>query len=102
MLEEIGCLDIVSPLTYRSVNQDVMLTDEEIQYSLDYFFRKATEEVKALVDQKVYENISFERNGILYYTGRVLSENITFRCTLTDVMRLVCCSSREKTFTYCL
>ena len=86
VLEDISCLKVVNPFSYKSGNVCVVLTDEEIQYAMDYFFKKATQEVKHFVNRKVYENISVERNGILFYTGRVLSENITFRCTLTDVM----------------
>ena len=83
---EIGCLHAVRPITYQTSSVAVVLTDDEIQYSMDYFYRKATLEVKTYVDRKMYENISFERDGILYYSGRVLSENITFRCTMTDAM----------------
>jgi hypothetical protein len=64
----------------------VVLTDEEVQYGMDYICRRATIEVKKFVDQKVYKNMSFERNGILYYSRRVLLENITFRCAVTDAM----------------
>ena len=64
----------------------VTLTDAEVQYSMDYFFRKATEEVKEFVDAKVYQNISVEQNNILYYSARVSPSDVKFKCTMTDAM----------------
>ena len=63
-----------------------VLTDNEIQLSLDYFFKKASDEVKSFVHPKHYENISFEKDGILYFTGRVPLDNISFKCTMTEAM----------------
>ena len=74
-LEKIGCL-----------SDTVLLSDSEVQYSLDYFFQKSTEEVKHFLHPKMYEKDVFERNNILYYSGRVLSENISFKSTMTDTM----------------
>ena len=64
----------------------LMLSDVEVQCSLDYLFQKASAEVKSFVHPKYYENSSFEKNNILYYTGRVLQENISFECSVTDAM----------------
>ena len=64
----------------------VTLTDSEIQYSFDYFFQKATKEVKMFVDPKVYKNISVEQNDILYYTARVSPSEVRFKCNMTDAM----------------
>jgi hypothetical protein len=64
----------------------VVLTDAEVQHSLDYFFQKGSEEVKSFVHPNKYRNISAERNGILYFTGRVPLEDLTFKCKMTDAM----------------
>ena len=64
----------------------VMLSHTEVQYSLDYFFKKASDEVKSFVHPKYYENISFEKDNILYFTGRVLLDDITFKCKMTNAM----------------
>ena len=64
----------------------VMLTDAEVQHSLNYFFQKGSEEVKSFVHPKHYQNISMEREGILYFTGRVPLEDLTFKCRMTDAM----------------
>ena len=65
----------------------VELTEDDIRYSLDYFYRKATEEVKQFVDKKRYEKISKEIDGILYYTGRILpSQSFSGKLTLSDVI----------------
>ena len=51
----------------------VILTNDDLNQSLIYFYRKASEEVKQFLDEKVYQKIPKEMNGILYYTGRILS-----------------------------
>ena len=63
-----------------------VLSDTELQYGLNYFFIKTTEEVKNFSHPKQYEKNSFEKNAILYHAGRVDLKNITFGCTLTDAM----------------
>ena len=73
-------------VTCSSTGVVVVLTDSEVQYSLDYFFKKATDEVKKFVDPKVYRNISVEQNNILYYTARVSPSDVKFKCTMTDAM----------------
>ena len=40
-----------------------VLSDADIQYSQNYFFRKGTEEIKIFVQPNNYENISVERDG---------------------------------------
>jgi hypothetical protein len=89
-LENIGCLldeTKTMQLEKESHTSDiVLLSDSEVQYSLDYFFQKATEEVKSYLHPKIYEKHVFERNNILYYSGRVLSENISFKTAMTDTM----------------
>ena len=64
----------------------VTLTDTEVQYSFDYFFQKATGEVKKFLDPKAYKNVSVEQNNILYYTARVSPSDVKFKCTMTDAM----------------
>ena len=65
----------------RTVN----LTQEELTGAEDYFFRKATEEVKQFVKPAEFRRFSEERGGILYFTGRLLNsggvralENVMF------------------------
>ena len=75
---EQSSLNIVSPL----------IKDEELQVAMDYFFRKATLEIKMFQKAKAYEKISVEKNGILYYSGRILpTQSITnTSMQMTDVM----------------
>ena len=56
----------------------VVLSDSDVQCSLDYLFKKSTEELKSFVHPKHYENISVENNGVLYYVGRVFNSDISF------------------------
>jgi hypothetical protein len=51
----------------------VCLSDEMISFALQYFYRKATAEIIEFVDKKRYEKISVPKDGILYYSGRILS-----------------------------
>ena len=52
----------------------IVLSDSEIRSAEQYFFRKATLEVKKFNQVSRYEKISKEKDTILYYTGRILPE----------------------------
>ena len=65
----------------------VSISDADVNRALDYYFRKSTLEVKNFVRKSLYEKISVEKNGILYYKGRILpSQKIGGRKRLSDVM----------------
>ena len=65
----------------------VCISDEDLTLALNYFYRKCTLEVKHFVDKKSYEKISIEKNGILYYSGRILpSQEFGGTLKLSDVM----------------
>ena len=51
----------------------VSLAPDEVAVAEDYFFCKATGEVKQFVKLADYERYSEERNGVLYFTGCQLS-----------------------------
>ena len=78
-----------SPKSYSKDETVVIkVTDDEFQRALNYFFRKATSEVKHFNSSEKYEKISSEKDGILYYTGRILQcQEINVITTMTDVMR---------------
>ena len=63
-----------------------VLQDDELQYGLDYFFQKATEEVKKFASPKQYEKNSFEKNFVLYHSSRVDLGNLSFVGKMTDAM----------------
>ena len=64
----------------------VMLTEKYLLLALDYFFKKGTLEVKKFLPNKVYKNLSEEKNGVLYYTGRILpSQAVDNTLQLADV-----------------
>ena len=50
----------------------VCLSQEDINDAMNYFYRKATEEIKHFYDKQKYQNISEEVDGILFYSGRIL------------------------------
>ena len=67
---------------------NVMISETEFQIALNYYFKKATLEVKQFNPLDKYEKISNEKNGILYYNGRILpNQQITAITTISDTMR---------------
>lgn len=50
----------------------LVLTDEEITESENYFYRKATLEVKQFSKLKDYKGVTFMKDNILYYSGRII------------------------------
>ena len=71
-----------------NISGGVVLSDEEIAAGRNYFFKKATAEVKEFAKESDYQKISTEKEGILYYTGRILPEqNIESVVKMTDIMK---------------
>ncbi|XP_066912130.1 uncharacterized protein [Clytia hemisphaerica] len=63
------------------------LTDLEIKQAETYFFKKATAEIVQFVPTKKYEPISVNKDGILYFNGRILPSNqITIVGRFTEAM----------------
>ena len=57
-----------------------------IKAAMQYYFRSATKEVKHFLPESKYKNISEEKSGILYHTGRILpTQEIGYDPTLCDV-----------------
>ncbi|MEM7375655.1 MAG: hypothetical protein AAF587_44090, partial [Bacteroidota bacterium] len=52
-----------------------------------YFFVKATEEIKAFTPEKKFSKISKTKDGILHYTGQILpTNNVTSTGKMTNIM----------------
>ena len=51
----------------------VILTPEELKAGENYFFLKATAEVKKFSAKKDYEHCSVEKEGVLHFSGRLLN-----------------------------
>jgi Family of unknown function (DUF5641) len=58
--------------THLESMEAVVISPEELKEAERYFFTKATEEVRQFSKTKEYKNCSTERDGILYFTGRLL------------------------------
>ena len=68
--------------------QPISLSEKEIQDAEDYFFRKTTQEVKRFTKDSKYSKITMEKDGILYFTGRILPTEITSTAgSMTRVMK---------------
>ena len=66
----------------------VIIPDDKINEAKLYFSRKASSEVKEFLQPAAYQHISMEKDGILYYTGRILPEDdITIVGRATNVMK---------------
>ena len=64
----------------------VALNDDLLIKALNYFYKKATLEIKTFLPKNVYKNICNEKNDILYYTGRLLpSQEFDGKPNLSDV-----------------
>ena len=60
----------------------------DVEAAKFYFFRKCTHEVQHFLPEEKYKNISKMKNGILHYTGRILScDDITITGKFTKVMK---------------
>ena len=65
-----------------------ILSDEEITASENYFFKKATSEVKEFVKENAYQKVSFQKEGILHYKERILAtERLNATCEISTVMK---------------
>eukprot|EP00794_Sanderia_malayensis_P006911 gene6911-biopygen5645 len=64
-----------------------VLTDQEIAHSENYFFKKATKEVKQFSSPAKYKKIALEKDGILVHVGRILPTSITVLGNLTKTMK---------------
>ena len=86
--EELNNTDIRLNSLVNDVHEryEYKLSDLDIQRALNYFFRKGTRELQSHVHPKFYQNESFEKDGILYYSGRVSVSDISFECNMTDKM----------------
>ena len=65
-----------------------IIPEDQINKAINYFFKKATTEVKHFVNVSQYKDLSIEKDGVLYYTGRILpTDNITVIGKATKVMK---------------
>ena len=67
--------------------EDLQLSANEIELAEKYFFQKATSEVKQFSKERDWKECSIERNGILYYSSRILDgqEIITVENSMLDL-----------------
>ena len=66
------------------------LSETEITDAYNYFYEKATQEVLKFAKEDEYKNISKMNKGILYYTGRILPEQLVTAgegVTMSSVMK---------------
>ena len=64
----------------------VVLSEDNLRESLNYFYRKASLEIKCFQPKTSYQRISLEKFGILYYTGRILpAQTFNNKLNLSDV-----------------
>ena len=53
----------------KQVSKVILFTENKLKEAENYFFKKATLEVKKFGKPSQYEKISAEAKGILYYNG---------------------------------
>ena len=62
----------ILPLVDSEPVDPLLLSEYEINYAENYFFSIGTKEVKQYCPKKDYKDCTVEKNGILYYTSRIL------------------------------
>ena len=74
VLKFIKLVKTKSPQELQNNNDvnSITLSDLEIPAAKEYFFTKGTLETKGLIKPTQYQNISIERESVLYYSGRIL------------------------------
>ena len=64
----------------------IILDDDLLLSALNYFYKKATLEIKHFLPTGAFKNITREKSDILYFTGWILaSQEINGKCNLSDV-----------------
>jgi hypothetical protein len=58
----------------KDISDTLILSDDDLNNAKNYYYKKATKEIKEFTKCTKYENISSEKDGVLYYTGRILPE----------------------------
>ena len=75
-------------INQNSIYQVPFLSDIDINCAEHYYFKKASEEVKEFMNKKAYEKCSMEKDGVLYYSGRILpNDQVSIVGKMTNVMR---------------
>ena len=83
-------------MSYKNINladfnlsdPTVILTEDDVKAGFRYYYQKATNEVKKFAKSDKIESISTEKEGILYYTGRILpGQQMTAIAPLSEVMK---------------
>ena len=73
------------------VSKSLCLSDHEITSAKSYFYKKASAEVKKFNKASFYEKFSFEKDGILHYSGRILpKDQVTIVGQFTENMKDLC------------
>ena len=65
-----------------------VIPEEQINNAKNYYYKKATAEVRHFLNISQYKDISVEKDGLLLYTGRILpTDNVTIVGNATNVMK---------------
>ena len=90
VLKFIKLVKTKSPKKLQNNNDvnSITLSDEKILAAKKYFFRNARLEVNIFIKPTQYQKISIQRDGILYYSRRILpTDNIKITGEMSTVMK---------------
>ncbi len=70
------------------VRRAFLIPEGQLNDARNYYYKKATAEVKHFVNKSQYKDISVEKDGLLMYTGRILpTDNVTIVGNATNAMK---------------
>ena len=75
------------------------MSDEAITASESCFFKNATSEVKEFAKENEYWKISLQKDGILYYKGRILATERIDNCNERLMLKHLLCNCDLQAFT---
>ena len=78
------CWGSENPLLRFKGNTNLILTDEDLSDSLEYFFRKANVEVKNFQKTEKIKKVAIEKDSILFCKSR-MDKDLSSRVDFTEV-----------------
>ena len=84
-MQKVIYIENVNTNTPSVSSTQAILSQHKLQRSENYFYQRATEEVKKFSKPSKYEKISSEKDKILYYMGRIFPDKFSQISRISDI-----------------